>query len=445
MPPIEITFHTCSPSVTPPPSAKIISSHHHPIATNSRVRQHHPRHRSHHHALYFTITPASTDPASFPSPPPPTTAASTPFTTSTNTLSKRKKFNPFPVDLQSTKTASLTPLLHPIIARCLTQPSTTTSTPSTTPIPSPAGGDGTGAGADKLKKAKTRHMWPVSNPYSRSTDTKNDRSIVPSPRELAQMQKAEVDKIRASEESAAVARAAAAAKRKRAKSRGTSKSGTGVGTTSDSPTKVDPTVPTITTEPASEESTPIPSASALPLPPAPRAGLKRTRSTGLGISTTMANPLNSGGMAVSSPLRAVTGPSSGEDEEDVSRVRKKSRLSDSSTDVPPPRTRRATTHSPTTMSPALAPSVQVPHSEPIPHALLLPAQRRTSVGGDATAMRRAVSALMPASNGLAGAKKMTRTGSIGSADGIAARERAKREVTLPGRLRDYQMKPATVV
>jgi hypothetical protein len=42
-----------------------------------------------------------------------------------------------------------------------------------------------------------------------------------------------------------------------------------------------------------------------------------------------------------------------------------------------------------------------------------------------------------------GGKKMARTSSIGSVEGTAARERAKREVTIPGRLRDYDLKSVT--
>lgn len=259
--------------------------------------------------------------------------------------------------------------------------------------------------------------WPIIHPYSRLTDTKNDRSTVPSPREVARAEQAERDKAKAREDSAAAARAAAALKRKKGGKRAVSRGGNQI--RSASPLKEDGQG--MTAEPASYDTTPS-TATNNPFPA--RNGLKRTRSTGLGISTHTANVISAGNPAVSSPLRAVMGPSS-DNEEDDPHTRKRSRLANS--------TRRANTDSPPTATGAL-PARDPIKTDPIPHAKLL-APRRASGGAQASEPMQSVYGFPPLRS-----DSMARTDSIGSADG--AKERAKREVMLPGRLRDYEMKAA---
>ncbi|KAK4684782.1 hypothetical protein P7C73_g5384, partial [Tremellales sp. Uapishka_1] len=125
-------------------------------------------------------------------------------------------------------------------------------------------------------------------------------------------------------------------------------------------------------------------------------GMKRSRSNGLlSISTTLANGEGSGKMAVGSPLKAVMNH-----DEERERESKRSKL-------------RATTMSPPNTLPPLArdvPSPQ-PNTFPLSYASPLPSGRL-----DSQSMRRVVSA------------------------GGEATERRSRERTLPGRLRDYEMK-----
>lgn len=350
------------------------------------------------------------------------------------TATRSKRAKPTHVAPAPAKSASLTPLMQPIVARCLatTGPSSSGSRGST-PVTSPPGRKtSNGATQGAKRKSPYAHDWPVVHPYSRATDTRNDRSDVPSPREVARAEQAEKDRAKAREVSAAAARAAAAAKRKRAGKAKVS----GSKTRSASPTKekADDAV-SFTAEPASfDVAGSAPGSSANPLPP--RGTMKRTRSNGLGISTLAANAIGGVGPAVSSPLRAVTGPTSEDDEDGQGPERKRSRLGIS--------TRRANTDSPPTASTKLGGDVSdetLLKTEPIPHAKVLPAQRGLApgraAGGDegATAMRRVASAsgVQPAL-----ARNKARTGSTGSVDG--AKERARREVTLPGRLRDYDMK-----
>ena len=258
--------------------------------------------------------------------------------------------------------------------------------------------------------------WPVVHPYSRLTDTKNDRSTVPSPREVARAEQAERDRAKAREDSAAAARAAAALKRKKGGKRAVSKGGNQ--TRSASPMKDDGQA--MTAEPTSYDSTPaVPTNNPFPS----RNGMKRTRSTGLGISTLAANIIGTGNPAVSSPLRAVMGAASDNEDED-GHTRKRSRLADT--------TRRANTVSPPTVAASL-PERDPIKTDPIPHAKLL-APRRASGGAPDNDAPSGHYPFPPRAN------SMARSDSNGSIDG--AKERAKREVTLPGRLRDYDMKAA---
>lgn len=402
-----------------------------------------------------------------------------PATTTTPGKTKSKRAKPAFVHPVPVKVASLTPLMRPIVARCFASTSDgsgSSGSSADTPAVSPpvnakrhgssglGNGGGNGHASPHGLKRKAQQMahpvqaWPVVHPYSRATDTRNDRSDVPSPREVARAEQAEKDRAKAREISAAAARAAAAAKRKKttaAKAKSNS-SGNGTGKTrSVSPTKeklAEDGLTLSTAEPASYDS-PAPSSStaagsALP----PRGTMKRTRSTGLGISTLTANAIGSVGPAVSSPLRAVTGPTaSSEDDTDEhgpERKKLKSRLGAGS--------RRANTDSPPGATSLLkAEEAELLKTEPIPHAKVLPAQvtnvigtRQGSSGAaaaglESTAMRRVASAGGEGNGTVgSGSKKMTRSGSTGSADG--AKDRAKREVNLPGRLRDYDMKVGTM-
>ena len=235
---------------------------------------------------------------------------------------------------------------------------------------------------------------------------------------MARAEQAERDKAKAREDSAAAARAAAALKRKKGAKRAVSKNGKE--TRSASPMKDDVGQGT-TVEPASYDSTPSASTNN-PFPA--RNGMKRTRSNGLGISTLAANVIGAGNPAVSSPLRAVMGPSSDNEEEDA-HTRKRSRLADS--------VRRANTDSPPTAAGSL-PERDPVKTDPIPHGKLLAPRRASGGAQDAEYTARPWHYPSP------GSKAMARSDSTGSADG--AKERAKRETTLPGRLRDYEMKAA---
>jgi hypothetical protein len=271
-------------------------------------------------------------------------------------------------------------------------------------------------------------------PYNPVTDLGNDRSTLPSPREILKAQRLEEEKVRAKKESAAAARAAIAAKRKKnGKTRGGS--GQAAETRSASPVKDDEKdkdmVPAIVTGPASHESSPSAG-------PPSRMGLKRTRSNGLlNISTTTATALSSSGIAVGSPLKAVMGP---EDEENDGREPKRSRPS--TEDVPAARSsRRANTLSPqSSASLALPDDAATPKTYPLAAAKLAPRStvRSTSVQGGRTdspalgtaSMRRVVSAA-----GLTGRSRLGSAGPEGT-----ARERSRREVNLPRALRDYDMR-----
>jgi hypothetical protein len=171
---------------------------------------------------------------------------------------------------------------------------------------------------------------------------------------------------------------------------------------------------------------------------APPNGMKRTRSAGGGIgpiSAVLANSLGAGTVNVSSPLKSVTGPNTPEDLEAESAIpeveprRGRSRLSGDSNSPPDQRAgRKANSHSPTSSTIAL-----VPVSSPITHPSITnkPVSRNASIGGNA--MRRVVSA--------SNIGKKATNGSPLAPEG--ARERSRREVILPGRLRDYDVKAGT--
>lgn len=170
-------------------------------------------------------------------------------------------------------------------------------------------------------------------------------------------------------------------------------------------------------------------------------GMKRTRSAGGGvgpISAVLANSLGAGSINVSSPLKAVTGPNTPEEIDPVDTNgntsveprRGRSRLSDES--ISPPNQivsgRKANSHSPTTSTIPLVNGPAPNTLPPLPHK---PLPRNGSVGP--SDMRRVVSA--------SNIGKKVGHGSPLAPE--AARERSKREVVLPGRLRDYDVKAGT--
>lgn len=330
------------------------------------------------------------------------------------------------------------------------------------------------------------------HPYSRTYDLANTRSTVPSPRELIRTHRAEEERARAKAEAAAT-RLANKRRTNRTNGHGhgmTSRRGSAgtARTRSNSPSGMingrdhlsvglrgrDQEsedggtglgiglgvggVPTITTEPASTESSPA----AVPLP---RAPLKRTRSHGLTpISTGIANTASgSATVGVGSPLKAVMSgdiplDTAAQSTENISpRETKRSRLADAPFPFPLSSSQRASSHSPPgTHTDPLPSSARMPNTMPMAHAHPQPRQvgRRALGLGNGSAgggvdMRRVVSSGPVAlGGGGGGSRGLGRVGSAapdlgglgGSGPTATARERSRREVMLPGRLRDYEMK-----
>ncbi|GFZ51063.1 hypothetical protein JCM24511_08821 [Saitozyma sp. JCM 24511] len=380
---------------------------------------------------------------SLPSPPPSSGSSS-----SGNSAHMRRKPHPTALDPSQTS-ASLTPLLQPILLRCLAWHSNPQPT-------SPSKKVKPGTPSSSTDKP------PFVHPYNPLTDQGNDRSTVPSPREILRAQRLEEEKVRAKKESAAAARAAIVAKRKRGvRTRGGSRlAETETQTRSVSPVKEDEPEdtdkdkvppPAITTEPASSESTPAPPPAAVTSSGPARIGLKRTRSNGL-LNISTAN-VASGGIGVSSPLRVAIGPDETEVEADDGSSGREAKRAKSGPDLgvldvdPMARGgagRRATTLSPQSSTEPLPDDASTPKTYPLAAGRLAPRStaRSTSVqaqGGrnessplGTPSMRRAVSS--------AGASvgSRSRLGSVG-AEGMA-RERSRREVNLPRALRDYEMR-----
>ncbi|WVQ94940.1 hypothetical protein IAU59_002029 [Kwoniella sp. CBS 9459] len=475
MPPIDITFHfptsSSAASASSSTAPASFSKSKRLISTNSRVGSSSqpilitydkPRkqHKPHAKTISKTQPPPLDLPAStinVPSPPDTDAATSassdTPSTISTG--SKRRKGPVFSIPSSEVKMASLTPLLRPIVTRCVVPASTEDHGHASSSYPSPP--RKRNSGLSKSTRVTPSLTSPMIHPYSRASDLCNNRSSVPSPRELLRAQKAEEEKARLKKESAAAARAATAAKRKKVQAEKTAKTRSGskapVGSKrgrSDSPSQLGSSkppspeqretdkLPTITHEPASStESTPVPSTFG-----SRPSGMKRTRSQGvLPISTHLASSTTSTAVVVGSPLKAVM---SRDEEDDGPRKRSKlasEELGGSAT------TRRANSHSPVGTPPALPEdeTERLSKTFPLPAGKVLPSRllgraRSTapysSLDGDVdgSAMRRAVSAT---------AYNEGRAGSVGS-DG-SGRERSKRETQLPERLRDYDVKAASAV
>ncbi|WWD19862.1 hypothetical protein CI109_104329 [Kwoniella shandongensis] len=497
MPPIAITFHFPTPTSSSSSSSSQLAKR--PISTtNARRKSAKPIFITYdktalsgaaittggkqQNKLKTIPTTTTTTNAPPPASPPDTTTTSSSTSSaepksgdSTPSLllssgSKRRK-GPVHILSASTKTASLTPLLRPIVTRCsATTLAAIEEIVHTPTILSPprkrlSGSNGV---SGKSKSNHPTHVWPTIHPYSRASDLSNTRSSVPSPREVLRSQRIEEEKARLKKESAALARAAVAAKRKKPgpKPRGGSRAPSGKRARSDSPTKVivspeeKDKVPTITREPASTESSPAPTFGTRSV------GLKRTRSNGvLPISTALAHSITAAGTVGSgSPLKAVMGPSGEEDdleESNLGPIRKRSRLASTSSTIVdresvlgtlPTTTRRANTTSPIGTPSTLPDSDnrQQPKTFPLPPGQLQPKQaggRASSIAPSSTeslespttGMRRVLSA----TGTPGGSRHLQRKNSESSEGSVARSERSRREVTMPNRLKDYEMKPAS--
>lgn len=340
---------------------------------------------------------------------------------------------------------SMTPLNVTIVQRCLAR-----GTEPSSPPGSAARKRTSGNHTPATSPAPTSVALHAVHPYSRASDLANTRSTVPSPQEILRAERAEEEKARQKKENAAAARLAAALARRRKAQRNGSRSASqrvqsasvapptmipatvrAITTASHGRSKsVDPKdeeLPTITTEPASSSASPL-----------IRGGtaLKRTRSSGIhGINTN----LTPGAVSIASPLRSVAHAAEGDDEvkPDASPnsdnsdgpARKRTRLSSVS-----PRaasTRRANTTSPMASPSALEGETAAAGAAPPTDAR---STRRAAPEAapepTASAMRRAVSA----TEGAGRRATTRRTSSVGLEPGA---ERARREVQMPARMRDY--------
>ncbi|WVR09649.1 hypothetical protein IAU60_006722 [Kwoniella sp. DSM 27419] len=378
-----------------------------------------------------------------------TTASSPPLMP---TRSKRRKGPVYILPPAGVKTASLTPLLHPIISRC--SAAATAINPSllseaSSSILSPPRRRQNGQ--SKSARVTPSVMAPLIHPYSRATDLTNTRSLIPSPREILRARKAEEENARLKVESAAAARAAIAAKRKKTagdkgKTRSASRApGISARRKSDSP--VGPVESRMASPETSHSAHLLDIANDDPITVTPSAAptitdlgsrptsLKRTRSHGvLPINTSV--PGASAIVGIGSPLKEVMSRPEGEEDDGP---RKRSRLGpDAGVDDVSP-SRRATTHSPVGTPPSLVEDDErLSKTYPLPPGKVLPSRlagRASSTapqgaGEGAQAMRRVVSA--------------SGTGRAGSVGSDAGRERSRREIQLPERLRDYDVKAAVV-
>jgi hypothetical protein len=348
----------------------------------------------------------------------PTAAANTATTSSNDnnitTPAKKKHKRKFtainPNDLPDDMCPTLVPKMNTIIARCRPRPS------STSPPDNATG---------SRKRVSSNNTGVVTaNRWSRETDLGNDRSRVPSDRELLREIAREKERARAREEAAAAKRSKRTSKRRGSHNVTTSVSRGG--------------------SPESEAVGVASGTKSLALSLASRS-MKRTRSAGgAPISAALANTVGTGAVNVSSPLKAVTIPGTPADRntvkpngsaESTEPRRGRSRLSGESDKGSPPdngTTRKANSHSPTTATIPIiiesSPDVLPPQSKPVGRAA-------SAAGHD---MRRVVSA---SNIGNGHGSKADRNGSSLAPE--SARERSKREVVLPGRLKDYDVKPST--
>ncbi|WVW86419.1 hypothetical protein I302_108465 [Kwoniella bestiolae CBS 10118] len=414
--PIAITFHFPPSSSSTKPSARTLSKR--KIATNHRIS-----------SPYITIDKSAHK--SKPAPPPNTAESTTSTSTASSssapisTTSKRRKGPVFIVPT-SDKLASLTPLLRPIVDRC-----------STTTPPSIMLEDQSHHHSPSRKRSKKSTPVPTistlnHHPYSRLSDLSNTRSNVPSPREIERAKRLEEEKVKMKKENAALARANAIAKRKSNRKTTNNTLGGRKGTTSrrssfeqstsKPPSPEEKNVPVITTQAASEDGSPVSGG---------KGGLKRTRSQGvLPISTSGLNSVI-GSPVIGSPLKEVMS----REAEDELGPRKKSKLSNDSTEMSSGKGRRANTHSPVGTPSTLPDSLdgelleRLTKTVPLSHGQVLPKSVTGGIG-----LRRTVSNSTPPIS-------FNRAGSVASV-GSSDTGRSRRETQLPERLRDYEMKAA---
>jgi hypothetical protein len=369
--------------------------------------------------LTISTTPQFPAQPAIPSP-----LGSSSTTASTSNTSKRaKSTTPRTLPLDA-KVASLKPLLQPILNRCLAFDPTSPTVRST------------------LGTSKEAMLYGTIR-YSRIMDLGNNRSIVPSPREIAREIKLREEKARAKKEKVGLVGKGFQGKGRRGVGGATTSKGrvaTGTGriasttgvrprTRSTSPLKEDinTSVPPVTSE-----ATVIPPVTG----PFKSVGLKRTRShgLGLGISTIAANAFGTGAMAVGSPLKAVMGPEVDVEvsEEGDNRMKKRSRSSHSSTEAE--KSDHLVVRRVTRRSSSISPQNVVQG---------LPEESGNSENHK---VRRGSGGLAAMGNGGGvGMRRVASAGGIGARSGSAGLDRVKREVILPGRLRDYDIKAGTTV
>ena len=296
---------------------------------------------------------------------------------------------------------------------------------------------------------------PTVDRWSRDLDLGNYRSNNPSPQEVARAKIKEAERAKARVEAAALKRERAKRNPKRRASGGTvtrnqspvdsntnnnNKEGTPPSVTlNDSTTHIHSIVPPPPSDTADASAST--SSSSQPFPP--RNGMKRTRSAILPpISSNLSNSLGpAGAPGISSPLRAVTGPTTPEEGDQL--PHKRSRLSDPTNEIPgtgrstskeaATGSRKASSHSPTSTTKPPLPIDPTPNT--IPSATL---QLPLSLNEESQSMRRAASA----SNIGVSSTRASRRSSFG-VEALQARERSKREVVLPERLKDYDVRSTT--
>ncbi|WVQ84104.1 hypothetical protein IAT38_006249 [Cryptococcus sp. DSM 104549] len=417
MPPIPITFHF--PTV--PPSSKRSSSK---SKSRTRKRSSKPLPPPTPIAITYDTSLTSTDSA---------TVSSTNDDGQSGRPAKKRKALVKTAPPAEGKHATLTPLYRPIIKRCIAY---------TTPSPTPTFGTGSTGRAP--------------NPYSPASDWGNTRSFGPSPGEVKRSN-APRRKRMTKEEARLKKERAARIKRIVAELKGepvddeeeglegsvTPSAGdvtpaASIGDEGATPAPaVDAGIPALVAP--TEDTADLPASTPAP---APRAStLKRTRS--------LNNVhLTSGAVAVSSPLRSVITPSSNPSQPSAT------------TDEPPakhPRldgplddraSRRAFTHSPLGTTPVPLPHLSSsPKTVPLPAGTLLPSRTSRASRASSAALgspNLGVRGRRTVSNGLGGAgagadsAEMGRSLSVGSDASAAVRERSRREVTIPNRLKDYE-------
>ena len=398
-------------------------------------------------------------------------------TSSISSSAKRKTNIPLPPVGSSTngRTATFTPLFSNILAACF--PSSR-STETITPHPSPPLG-GPSGGNGKRTKTTPRKPKPVARSMvARARDLRNDRSAIPSPKEVAKM-----ERIALSLAAEHVARAPTPRLRGPSR-RGSEGSGTGGSkrggsrkpaavelkrqrsTSANTPTPLAPsTLPNLPAAPAIRNIPPTPAEQkANPFGTA-RAPLKRTRSAGGGLLTVNASLANSNivPQRVGSPLKLVVGAHDEDAEDGTEPSAKRTRrdaspMIRSSSTFPalragapqgpiglgvlmPDRALRAKTVSPPPSTTDLPDVTADPDSLPLAGAASSFSHLSRALSGGSS-MRRVASASPQVGYGvrIPSPEGKTRSSSFGE----QGNGRSRREVAIPARLRDYEMVTGSV-